>query len=70
MNEALLTLIGTATLGISGWALVLLIRMSGKLAGVEMWQEAHDKQDDERHEQNQKDHDDIWTNLKELRGKH
>lgn len=43
-----------------------LQKINGRLTRSEMWIAAHDKQDDERHEDAQKEHDVLWNKIDKI----
>jgi hypothetical protein len=49
--------------GLSTWALKLLLQVDKKVGNMEIWKIAHDKQDDGRHEENLEKFDRIFEIL-------
>ncbi len=50
--------------GLSTWALKLLISIDKKVGNIEIWKIAHEKQDDDRHEENLEKFDRIFEELR------
>lgn len=62
MNDVVLWALGLLV-GLSTWALKLLLQVDKKVGNMEIWKIAHDKQDDGRHEENLEKFDRIFEIL-------
>lgn len=66
-NEMILNALITILIGVIGWWVLTTVQLNRTMARIEQWVKGHEKQDDQRHEENLRRFEDIFEELRELR---